>query len=112
MNKGVMLLLGIVGVIFTGSLCAVLLGMRTPEQRIVQIVQDGVVLYTFDLNAVENQTIRIDAGDSYNIVAIENGEIYMSEAGCPDHTCIRMGTLRSETMPIVCLPNKLVIRFA
>lgn len=112
MNKGTAVLLGIVGVIFAGSLCAVLPGMQTPEQRHVQIVQDGVVLYTFDLNTAENQTIRIDTGDSYNIIAIENGGIFMAEAGCPDHTCVKMGILRSETMPIVCLPNKLVIRFA
>ena len=30
---------------------------------------------------------------------------------CPDHTCVEMGWLNSET-PIVCLPNHLLIRFA
>lgn len=35
----------------------------------------------------------------------------MLEAECPDHTCINMGWLDSAA-PIVCLPNRLVIRFA
>lgn len=34
----------------------------------------------------------------------------MLEADCPDHTCINSGWL--EDLPIVCLPNKLVIEFA
>lgn len=113
MNKRLLLLLILVGGILAGSLVLLLSGMlHTPEQRIVEVVQGGSVLYTFDLNTAENQSVRIDTEDSYNIVTIENGEIFMSEAGCPDHTCVRMGILRAENLPIVCLPNQLVIRFA
>ena len=46
-----------------------------------------------------------------NIVQIENHKVRMLEADCPDHTCINMGWLDSS-MPIVCLPNHLVIQFA
>ncbi|MBQ2093605.1 MAG: NusG domain II-containing protein, partial [Ruminococcus sp.] len=34
------------------------------------------------------------------------------EAECPDKTCVNMGWLSSASMPIVCLPNHLVIEFA
>lgn len=44
------------------------------------------------------------------ILVTENHEIFMSEADCPDHTCIKTGKLYNY--PIVCLPNKLVIEFA
>jgi hypothetical protein len=43
---------------------------------------------------------------------IEDGEICVSSAECPDKTCVKMGKLRSESLPIVCLPNHLIIRFA
>lgn len=109
-KKAAALLLG-VGGIFIGSLVLVLLGMRTPEQRLVQIIQDGSVLYTFDLNTAENQSVRIETGDGYNIITIADGEIFISETDCPDKTCMKMGTLRSESLPIVCLPHKLVIRY-
>lgn len=111
MNKKVLALLAVVGGIFIGSVILLLVGMQPPEERTVQIVQDGRVLYTFDLNTAENQSFRIETEDSYNIVTIENGEIFVSEAGCPDKTCMKSGMLRAENLPIVCLPNRLVIRF-
>ncbi len=105
-------LLVIVGLVFTVSLVLVLLGMRPPEQKLVEIVQDGTVLYTVDLAAAQDTEYRIEAPDgSWNRVCIRGGEIYMADAGCPDQTCVKMGTLKAEGLPIVCLPNKLVIRF-
>lgn len=112
-KKAPVLLLIVVGVIFSASLVLLLLGMRRPEARRVEIVQNGQVLYTLDLVSAKNQDIRIEAPDgTYNLVRIENGEIWVTEAGCPDQTCVRMGKLRAESLPIVCLPNQLVIRFA
>lgn len=85
---------------------------KTPENRI-EIVQDGKLLYTFNLNTAENQSIRIPAADGgYNSVVIEDGTVRVETADCPDHTCVRMGTLKSEHLPLVCLPHKLIVRFA
>lgn len=85
---------------------------KTPENRI-EIVQDGKLLYTFDLNTAENQSIRIPAADGgYNTVVIEDGTVRVETADCPDQTCVRMGTLKSEHLPLVCLPHKLIVRFA
>ena len=112
MSKKLLAVMMIVSVIFTASLILVILQMKAPDKRIAEVLQDGIVLYTIDLNSAEDQTIRIDAGTgSYNVITIENGEIYVSDAGCPDHTCMKTGILKSENVPIVCLPNKLVIRF-
>lgn len=58
----------------------------------------------------ENQTIQTEYNGKKNIIRIENHEIFISDAECPDHTCIKMGKLSNS--PIVCLPNKLVIEFA
>ena len=41
---------------------------------------------------------------------IKAHQIRMLEAECPDNTCVHMGWLDS-TVPIVCLPNRLVIQF-
>lgn len=84
---------------------------NAPKSTIAEVVRDGEVLYRFDLTSVEDGKIRIEYGDSYNIVEISNGEIFVSEAGCADNTCVKMGKLSSGA-PIVCLPNHLVIRFS
>ncbi len=113
MNRPTKFLAAGIGIVLAGSVVLLLLGMREPEQRVCEVVQDGKVLYTFDLNTAEDQTLRINAKNgSYNIITIEAGEIFVSEAGCPDQVCVRAGMLRTEGMPVVCLPNRLVIRFA
>lgn len=77
----------------------------------VQVVRDGTVLYTFDLSAEQDRTIRLDYGGSYNIIEIKDGKIRVKEAGCKDNTCVKMGWL-SSSAPVVCLPNHLVIEFS
>lgn len=85
--------------------------LNRPHGTWIEIVQDNEVLYRLDLADAENQTIEIEYEGRVNIVQIENHRIRMLEADCPDHTCMNMGWLDSS-MPIVCLPNHLVIQFA
>ena len=99
--------------VFLVSLCLSVFILRHSDKQNVEIVQDGELLYTFDLNGAEDRDIRISAPDgSYNLVQIQNGTICISEADCPDQTCISMGILKSDYLPIVCLPHKLIVRFA
>lgn len=99
--------------IFLVSVCLSGYILRHSDKQTVEIVQDGTVLYTIDLNRTENRQIRIPAADGgCNLVVISGGTICISEADCPDQTCVKMGVLKSDSLPIVCLPHKLIIRFA
>ena len=99
--------------IFLVSVCLSVLILRHSDKQTIEIVQDGTVLYTFDLNDTEARNIRISTPDGgYNLVQIHNGTICISEADCPDQTCVNMGKLQSDYLPIVCLPHKLIVRFA
>ncbi len=107
------------GKFFTG-LCAVLLliglagvclGLRDTGQTVVQITQNGTVLYTLDLAQAEDQKIEVTYQGRTNIVEIADGHIQMAEAECPDQLCVQMGELRHAATPIVCLPNRLTIQF-
>ena len=44
-----------------------------------------------------------------NILVIENGEAWLSEADCPDHLCVKMGKIRYNGQTITCLPNRLTV---
>lgn len=83
-----------------------------PKKSTVVIRRDSEVLYTFDLSTAPDQTLVIPYGDSSNTVEIRDGAVRVKEAECPDKTCVNMGWLRSSAMPIVCLPNHLIIEFA
>lgn len=95
-------------------ICTVILisGLRHSDNQKVFIIQDGVILYQLDLKNEDDRLIRIDGENGkYNIIEIKDHTIRMKEADCPDKVCIHTGVLRSENLPVVCLPNKLIIRF-
>ena len=111
MNKRVRILLIVVAVIFLAGVAGSFFVRNSPQGQVVQVVQDGKVLYTFDLPRQDDQDIRIEYEGRTNVIQIQDGRIRMLEADCPDHICMQMGWLDSAA-PIVCLPNHLVIQFA
>lgn len=79
------------------------------------IYQDGDLLYVIDLSNTESPyEITIDYKESktegYNIISVENGKIGITDADCPDKTCVHMGMTNSKNFPITCLPHKLIIQ--
>ncbi len=97
-------------ILLAAGIAGSLFMLRKPAGRQVEIVRDGEVLYSFNLEEAEDQTIEIEYEGRKNTVEIQGRRIRMAEAECPDQTCVEMGWLDSAA-PIVCLPNHLTIRF-
>lgn len=74
----------------------------------VEILSDGKVLYTLDLDTDQQITVTTERGS--NTVTIRDGKVAVTEASCPDHYCMQRGWCDGGA-EIVCLPNRLVIRF-
>ncbi|MBR1763831.1 MAG: NusG domain II-containing protein [Ruminococcus sp.] len=106
-----MILSTIAGAIFVGALiwCAVLI--FKPHGDTVYIKQDGEVIYNLDLSKETDRKFDIEYNGSRNTVEIKDGKIRICEADCPDRVCVHTGWLTSD-IPIVCLPNRLVIEYA
>lgn len=85
--------------------------MKPSQQTCVEIVQEDCVLYHINLLECGDQTLSVVYESRENVIQVLDGKIRVLEADCPDHTCVRTGWLRSDALPIVCLPNRLVIRF-
>lgn len=82
------------------------------QSMIVGIYKDGSLVEKIDLNSVTGEreiTLSGDFGD--NVILVSNGRIEMKSADCPDKLCVKHGELKSSSSPIVCLPNKVVIKF-
>lgn len=110
MSKGLKIAYIAFAVILFAAIAGTVIVFTAPSSQTVEIISGGEVLYTIDLSHTSDREIRVDCGDSYNIIEITDGKIHVTEAGCPDKTCVSMGFLQGGA-PIVCLPNRLVIRY-
>lgn len=80
--------------------------------KVVGIYKDGSLVEKIDLNSATGEreiTLSGDLGD--NVILVSNGRIEMKSADCPDKICVKHGELKSSSSPIVCLPNKVIIKF-
>lgn len=103
-------LLGICAALLLAGIAGSILVLRRPDTGTVEIVQDGEVLYQFNLDREEDQIIEVEYEGRTNRIEIRDHQIHVLEADCPDQVCVDMGWLDSAA-PIVCLPNHLVIQF-
>lgn len=87
---------------------------KNQDEKIARIYQDKKLIYTIDLNSVkETYRLTIDGEDkSENIVEVRNGSIGIIEASCTDHICIDTGFIDNSSVPVVCLPNKIIIEIS
>ena len=102
-------------ILLLGGLLALCLGLSIPlllpgdAATHAEIISDGQLLDTVDLRVARELRIDTDGG-GYNVLTVKDGKIAVTEASCPDHYCMHRGFCNSGAQ-IVCLPNKLVIRF-
>lgn len=74
----------------------------------VYVTVDGKAYGTYSL--LENVRIEINGyNGGRNILVIEDGEAYITEASCPDGLCIHTGKIKRSGKCIVCLPNRVVV---
>ena len=75
-----------------------------------RILRDGVLLAEIDLNQVEESyTLTFEDERGTNTVLVEPGRIRILEADCPDQVCVNQGFISDGTVPIVCLPHRLLV---
>lgn len=97
------------------SLCAVvyfLISNGFSSTSTVGIYQNGELVEKIDLNSVTTEreiTLKGDCGE--NTILVSHGKIKMLSAECPDKVCVNHGELAQGGTPIVCLPNKVVIKW-
>ena len=108
------------------SLCGAIICFAVPTVILWQvpisnarIYKDGTAITdTVNISMVsEPYTIVIDepaeAGGTggFNVIEVDHRRIRMLEADCPDGYCVRQGWVSSGLVPIICLPNRVVITF-
>ncbi len=107
LRKDLMLLFGILLAAFFCWLAASLSGRRTPA--VVRIFQDGREISVYPVS--EDVTMTIPYGEvNYNVMLINNGQVSVRDADCPDKLCVKQKAISKNGESIICLPHKLVIQ--
>ena len=100
-----LLIMGVILVI-CGALSLLLL--QSEPANFAEIYSDGKLLYTMDLRIDREETVESAYGT--NVITVQDGCIAVTHADCPDGYCMKRGFC-SGGAEIVCLPNRLIIRF-
>ena len=111
-NKVPKVIIAVTVIVFLVSLALSIWLLKASDQQLVEVVSDGEVIYIIDLSEAKDTDFTVMYNGSSNTIQIRDGEIWVKEAQCPDQTCVKMGKLHSDSLPIICLPNRLIIRFA
>ena len=75
--------------------------------------EGGVAVVRVDGRETERHALSVDGvfplNGGSNVLVVENGEAWLSEANCPDLLCVKMGKIRYAGQTITCLPNRLTV---
>ena len=103
MHKRDFVLIGIVLVLIVATCLVVALTKETGARVIVRV--DGQQVATYSL--LEDGEYSLNGGT--NVLRIQDGKAYLTEADCPDHLCVKQGKVDQTGETITCLPNRLTV---
>ena len=110
MNKGAKLILAALVLAVAASGAWIVLGDRETDDPRVIVEVDGEVYCEYDMDEVDGIIPISTPNGGENRLYVQDDLVFMDSANCPDKLCVKQGVIRDSTVPIVCLPNKVVVR--
>ncbi len=77
---------------------------------VVRVYQEGQEIDSYLLSEDVTVTVPYGKEGSYNLLLIENGQAFISDADCPDMLCVKQRSISRNGESIICLPHKLVVQ--
>ena len=82
--------------------------VNTKSGENIEIYVDIKLYKTYSID--DEEKLKIESEDGYNIVKIHDHGVEIIEASCPDKVCVNSGFITKPSESIVCLPNKVHIK--
>lgn len=73
-----------------------------------EVYSGGKLIVTLDLS--KDTEYLVESSEAWNLLAVHGGRISVISASCPSQDCVHHAPA-NRGAPIVCLPNRLVIKF-
>lgn len=96
----------LIGAILAIAILLLVIFTTTREEGAYVVVRiDGNEAAKYSLS--QNGEYSLNGGT--NILRIEDGKAYLTDANCPDHLCVKQGKVYRNGETITCLPNRLTV---
>lgn len=112
-KKGDFLILLVVGILLIGLL--IVIAQRKQGSLVYVTVHGDTTTYslyddcTIPITNNEEKDSSVSALFVKNTVVIENGQVYMESADCPDQVCVKHKAICKDGEMIICLPNEVFV---
>ena len=110
MNKTTKAILAALVLAVIASGAWIFLHQSAAENPRVVIEVDGEVYAAYDMDEVKGIVPISTPNGGENRLWVQEDLVFMDEANCPDQTCVKQGVIKDGTVPIVCLPHKVIVR--
>ena len=110
MNKAAKWLIAALALAVLGSGAGIICGQNAADDPHVVIEVDGEVYCDYDMDEVKGIIPISTPNGGENRVWVQEDLVFMDSANCPDQTCVKQGVIKDGTVPIVCLPHKVIVR--
>ncbi len=80
------------------------------RSAVVRIYQEGQEIDSYLLSEDVTVPVPYEKEGGYNLLLIENGRAFISDADCPDMLCVKQRSIARNGESIICLPHKLVVQ--
>ena len=110
MNKATKAILALLVLADVASGAWIFLGKSGAENPHVVIEVDGEVYADYDMDEVKGIIPISTQNGGENRLWVQEDLVFMDSANCPDQTCVKQGVIKDGTVPIVCLPHKVIVR--
>lgn len=106
--------IGLISVIIIINVFLIFWGSRrvaTQNEKIAYIYSNNELVSEYVLRDDFKDEVKIESAQGgYNTLHIEDGQIWIHDASCPDKVCISQGKISRDGEIIVCLPNQMLVK--
>lgn len=105
------ILIGVISAIICVSAGLMYLAYTRGGGKTAEVSSDGEIIAEISLRNIDSPyEYPIEKDGHINILLVEEGKISMKSADCPDKLCVKQGAISTGAYPIVCLPNRIVVK--
>lgn len=80
------------------------------NNKIAYIYSNNTIVSEYVLTDDVTDEYKVETETGYNTLHIQDGQIWIHEASCPDQVCVHQGKISRDGEIIVCLPNQMLVK--